>query len=116
MLLRDRLPEALGDHWGMGGTIHGTVSLPQSMWGGVVAIVVLCGMASLGLLPPSRGKTEAGPLLLGICTGSAVVVAGMMLAAGLAWGMDSALLLNASAPDAPLAALGNEATDSGPHD
>ena len=63
LLLGGRFPDPLGDRWG-----------------GVMTNVVPCGMASLGLPPPIRGKTEAGPLLLGVCAGSAVVAAGMKLA------------------------------------
>ena len=140
MLLESRLPEALGSHWDLGGTADATGSLPQTVWGGVAAIVVLCGMATLGLVPPSRGKQEAGPLLLGVCTGSAVVATGMMLAgtwgqldsasgvgspmhvptsigalvAGVAWGIGSAMLLNASAPDAPRPARSDSATGTDP--
>lgn len=142
MLLRGRLPDPLGDLWGLGGTADATGSLPQTVWSGVPSIVVLCGIATRGLLPPSRGKTEAGPLLLGVCTGSAVVAAGMMLAgtlgqldrapsagspmrwptaiaalvAGLTWGIGSALLLKASAPDAPKAVCGDASTGARPSD
>lgn len=78
------LPETLPNHWNLGGTVDGTVSMPVAAVMDIVAATAGAGLAALGAFGSGGGGRRAGLVTVGagVAATSAMITVGRVAAQG----------------------------------